>query len=130
MRSEDANFLDLELLCAGAVVDSLAGHFDSFWNSRFAMPMPMPMPVPGPVPVPVPVPVLALALALALADNHLNPAQRGASFELLSRGVPAPSTPQAVPAAAQPQAANPAALTALTTLANLPLVVADARVIF
>ena len=118
MRSEDANFLDLELLCAGAVVDSLAGHFDSFWNSRFAMPMP------------VPVPVLALAPAPALADNHLNPAQRGASFELLSRGVPAPSTPQAVPAAAQPQAANPAALTALTTLANLLLVVADARVLF
>ncbi len=34
MRSEEANFLDFDLLCVGAVAPELAAHFDTFWNNR------------------------------------------------------------------------------------------------
>ena len=64
MRSDEANFLDFDLLAVGAVAPTLAGHFDDFWNSRFAVPL------------------------QALADNRLDAAQRRASFDRLS-GSPA-----------------------------------------
>ena len=109
LRSEDGNFLDFDLLCAGTVVDTLSGHFDTFWNSRFAVPV------------------------QALADNHLSPAQRRASFEVLTRAKLS-ATPTATQAATQSETAAPAQTStqadAITTLANLPLVVADAQVFF
>ena len=101
MRSEDGNFLDFDLLCVGTVVGSLSGHFDTFWNSRFAVPL------------------------RALADNPLNPAQRRASFEVLTR-----SRPPAAHTATPPVPVASTQASAITALANLPLVVADARVFF
>ena len=101
MRSENGNFLDFDLLRAGAVVGSLAGHFDTFWNSRFAVPL------------------------QALANNGLTPAQRRASFEVLTRARrPAMQSTTAASAQTSTQA------DAITALANLPLVVADAQVFF
>ncbi len=61
MRSEEGNFFDFELLCVGAVAPELAGHFDRFWNSRFALPLQV------------------------LADNGLDGAQHQASFEVLTQ---------------------------------------------
>ena len=60
MRSDEANFLDFDLLAVGAVAPVLAAHFDDFWNSRFAVPL------------------------QALAENGLDAAQRRASFDRLS----------------------------------------------
>ena len=120
MRSEDANFLDFDLFCTGTVVDSLSGHFDTYWNSRFAVPV------------------------QALADNYLSTDQRRASFDVLTRarplavdsqaaGGPAPGTAvKAAEEAADGPAASRSAGTAaaLNALGSLPLVVADAQVLF
>ncbi|MBO9514052.1 MAG: phospholipase D family protein [Variovorax sp.] len=38
-RSEPANFIDMDLLCAGPVVPELAGVFDAYWNSPHAYPI-------------------------------------------------------------------------------------------
>jgi phosphatidylserine/phosphatidylglycerophosphate/cardiolipin synthase-like enzyme len=38
-RSRDANFLDMELLIAGAVLPKLSSFFDSYWNSQQAFPL-------------------------------------------------------------------------------------------
>lgn len=62
MRSSQlGNFLDFDLLCAGAVVPELGEHFDVFWNSEHAYPV------------------------QALADNGLDTEQRRRSFEVLTR---------------------------------------------
>ena len=39
MRSDEGNFIDFDLLCVGQVVLELSGHFDTFWNSEFAVPL-------------------------------------------------------------------------------------------
>ena len=101
MRSEAANFLDFDLLCAGAVVPTLSAHFDTFWNSRFALPL------------------------QALADNRLDAAQRRASFEVLT-GTPAPTAGPAAPRPLLP----PGVRAAMQALGTLPMVVADAEVFF
>ncbi|MEK8050392.1 phospholipase D family protein [Ideonella sp. DXS22W] len=72
MRSDEGNFIDFDLLCAGAVVPELATHFDDFWNSRFAVPVQQ------------------------LADNTLDTDARRASVEALTRPGLAPL--RAVPA--------------------------------
>ena len=61
MRSEEGNFLDLELLGIGEVVDGLGHSFDHYWNSVYAVPV------------------------QALADNRLDSAQRRSAFEQLTR---------------------------------------------
>ena len=121
MRDAEANFLDFDLLCVGAVAPQLAGHFDTFWNSRFAVPL------------------------SALADDGLTPPQRRASFDrLIGDGADGADTrkdasegrsagPDAAPAG-RPGAGNrvppPAVRAALQALGELPLVVADAEVFF
>ena len=101
MRSDEANFLDFDLLAVGAVAPALAAHFDAFWNSRFAVPL------------------------QALADNPLNAAQRRASFERLSSSPPGdpPGGAQRPPLPAPTRAA-------MQALGKVPLVVADAEVLF
>jgi putative cardiolipin synthase len=76
MRSEVGNFFDFDLLCVGRVTVDLADSFDSYWNSRFAVPL------------------------QALARDPLDGAQRRASFERLAARH-APALPPGVPAAAQ-----------------------------
>jgi len=61
MRSDEGNFIDFDLLCMGAVAAELGGHFDTFWNSAFAVPV------------------------QALADNRLDAASRRASFDVLTQ---------------------------------------------
>jgi phosphatidylserine/phosphatidylglycerophosphate/cardiolipin synthase-like enzyme len=39
MRSATANFIDFEMLVAGALVPDLARHFDIYWNSERAVPL-------------------------------------------------------------------------------------------
>src|SRR5262245_16036175 len=39
MRSTHANFVDMDVLAAGAVVRELAGVFDNYWNSELAYPI-------------------------------------------------------------------------------------------
>jgi cardiolipin synthase C len=39
VRDKSTNFIDLDVLAAGAVVPQLAASFDRFWNSRFAYPL-------------------------------------------------------------------------------------------
>ncbi|HEX6720317.1 MAG TPA: phospholipase D family protein [Burkholderiaceae bacterium] len=36
---EGENFIDLDALCAGAVVDQMSASFDAYWNSEFAWPI-------------------------------------------------------------------------------------------
>ena len=97
MRSDDANFLDFDLLAVGAVAPVLAGQFDAFWNSRFAVPL------------------------QALADNALDAAQRRASFDRLSGSPPDSARHPALPAPVRQ---------AMQALGSVPLVVADAQVLF
>ena len=69
MRSASANFVDFDLLCVGGVSAELVGHFDTFWNSRFAVPVQQ------------------------LADDGLDPAQRRVRFDRLARADATPSPP-------------------------------------
>jgi putative cardiolipin synthase len=39
LRSATANFIDLEILAAGALASDLARHFDVYWNSERAVPL-------------------------------------------------------------------------------------------
>ncbi|MFO1466622.1 MAG: phospholipase D family protein [Steroidobacteraceae bacterium] len=39
VRSKQSNFVDLDLIVAGPVVQELSATFDAFWNSRFAYPV-------------------------------------------------------------------------------------------
>ena len=86
MRSEEANFLDFDLLCVGQVAADLGDSFDQYWNSRFAVP-----------------------LAL-LAGNGLDAAQQRASFDRItaaSAGRSAPGVAGATLAATAALAARP-----------------------
>ena len=112
MRDAGANFLDFDLLCVGAVAPELAGHFDAFWNSRFAVPL------------------------AALASSPLDAGQRRASFDRLT-STPAQAAPLGTESTGSararplPQSPLPAGIrAALQALADLPLVVADAQVFF
>lgn len=60
LRHDEANFIDFDVVAAGAVAAELGGHFDRYWNSRFAVPV------------------------QALADNRLDDAARRASFDRLT----------------------------------------------
>jgi putative cardiolipin synthase len=39
MREEEQNFIDLDALAAGAVVERMSASFDDYWNSEFAWPI-------------------------------------------------------------------------------------------
>ncbi len=39
MRHREANFIDLDVLCAGGVVPQLSAAFDSYWNSEVVWPL-------------------------------------------------------------------------------------------
>ena len=39
VRSNDSNFVDLDVIAAGPIVPQLSSQFDAFWNSRFAYPI-------------------------------------------------------------------------------------------
>ena len=84
MRSDEGNFIDFDLLCAGAVAMELGDHFDRFWNSAFAVPV------------------------QSLADNTLDDAARRASFEALTGSDAA--APQRAPPASGPAAWAPGPL--------------------
>jgi cardiolipin synthase C len=81
MHGDRANFIDLDLLCAGPVVGELGQHFDRYWNSPHAFPI------------------------QALADNGLAPAQQLAAFERLTTSPPSrPAPPPPASGRAQVQA--------------------------
>jgi phosphatidylserine/phosphatidylglycerophosphate/cardiolipin synthase-like enzyme len=48
MRDKNSNFIDLDVVAAGAIVPQLSASFDAFWNSRYAYPIAS---VAAPVPV-------------------------------------------------------------------------------
>ncbi len=83
MRSDEGNFIDFDLACAGPVVPELGGHFDRFWNSRFAVPL------------------------RTLADNRLPGAERRRSFEVLSSPRPLPAAAPATAGRGVDQGAAP-----------------------
>lgn len=86
MRSAEGNYLDFDLLCVGAVVADLGASFDSYWNSRFAVPL------------------------AALADNGLDATRRQTSFDRLSQtaaAAPWPAVSAATLAATNALAAVP-----------------------
>src|SRR5882672_9512830 len=39
MHSSSSNFIDMDVLCTGAVVRDLSGAFDRFWNSEYSYPL-------------------------------------------------------------------------------------------
>ena len=67
MRSAEGNYFDFDLLCVGQVAADLGASFDTYWNSRFAVP---------------------LAAVASAADSGLDAAQRRASFDRLSASNP------------------------------------------
>ena len=85
MRSRDGNYFDFDLLAVGQVAADLGPAFDTYWNSRFAVPL------------------------QALANNGLAAAQRRASFERLTTQVTMPVGP-GLPAATGAASAALAAL--------------------
>jgi putative cardiolipin synthase len=44
MRSPTRNFVDLDILAAGPVVQALSGSFDTYWNSEYAYPIELVIP--------------------------------------------------------------------------------------
>ena len=46
MRHHEGNFVDLDLIAAGPVVQQLSGSFDAYWNSKYAYPLHALLPAP------------------------------------------------------------------------------------
>ena len=44
MRSPERNFIDLDILAAGPVVQALSASFDTYWNSDYAYPIDLVLP--------------------------------------------------------------------------------------
>jgi cardiolipin synthase C len=103
MRSASGNFIDLDLLCLGSVVEELGRHFDEFWNSAFAYPIE------------------------SLVDNGLDLGRRRENFDILvrqSQGQGQPASPLR-DLGLMPRSGRPGLLTGSTGMT-----VADASVFF
>lgn len=80
MQADDANFLDLDVLAVGAVVQEQSEGFDRYWNSTQAWPLewlgrpaqplePLPAPVQQVAPLPLPPTAFTWARARVLVDD-------------------------------------------------------------
>nr|WP_246312360.1 phospholipase D family protein [Aquabacterium terrae] len=89
LRSARANFIDFDLLAAGALVGDLARHFDAYWNSERAFPL------------------------QAVAGNRLDADERRAWFEWVSAAADGAAPPSGEMTATESSSAaidSPAAL--------------------